>query len=53
MIENNELILVRPNRNLEDKIMEYRQEYIDNNEKHINGSCSLHRFDLFDEWLER
>jgi len=53
MIENNELMLIRPNKDLDNQIMEYRQEYIDNNENHINGSCSLHRFESFDQWLDR
>lgn len=55
MIENKELILLRPSKDLENKIMEYRQEFIqyNKNKNNINGSCSLHRFDSFDEWLDR
>ena len=53
MIENDELILIRPTKALENQIMAYRQRYLDNNENHINGSCSLHRFDSFEEWLDR
>lgn len=53
MIDNDDLVLIKPSKNIEMQIMEYRQKYIDNNEKHINGSCSLHRFNSFDEWLER
>lgn len=59
MIENNELMLIRPNKDLENQIMEYRQEYMQYNEKimkiknNINGSCSLHRFDSFNKWLDR
>lgn len=58
MIENNELKLLRPNKDLENQIIEYKIDFMQYNEKigkdknNINGSCSLHRFD-FDEWLDR
>ncbi len=51
--------MLRPSKDLENQLMEYRQEFMQYNEKikkdknNINGSCSLHRFDLFDEWLDR
>ncbi len=55
MIENKELVLLRPSKDLENKIMEYRQEFMqyNKNKNNINGSCSLHRFASFDEWLDR
>ena len=59
MIENKEIILLRPSKDLENRIMEYRKDYMQYNEmikkdnNNINGSCSLHRFDSFDEWLDR
>lgn len=58
MIENNELILLRPSKDLENQIMEYKRDFMQYNEKigkvknNINGSCSLHNFN-FDEWLDR
>lgn len=59
MIENKELLLFRPSKDLENQIMEYRKEFMQYNEmikkpkNTINGSCSLHRFDSFNEWLDR
>jgi predicted acetyltransferase len=59
MIQNNEIILLRPSKDLENQIMEYRKDYMDYNviikrlKNNINGSCSLQRFDSFDEWLDR
>lgn len=59
MIENKELMLLRPSKDLENQIMEYRKDFMQYNEmikkknNNINGSCSLHRFDSFDEWLNR
>jgi predicted acetyltransferase len=58
MIENNEIVLLRPSKVLENQIVEYKRDFMQYNEmikkarNNINGSCSLHRFD-FDEWLER
>ena len=48
----NELFIIRPSKDLEKKIREYRQEYFDFGETGINGSCGLARYDNFDEWLE-
>lgn len=47
-----ELILVKPSKVLEEKILEYKQEYLDFAETNINGSCGLYRCNDFDEWLE-
>jgi predicted acetyltransferase len=47
-----ELILVNPSKGLEEKILEYKQEYLDFEETNINGSCGLSRYNDFDEWLE-
>lgn len=47
-----ELILVKPSKVLEEKILEYKQEYLDFEETNINGSCGLARYNDFDEWLE-
>lgn len=46
------LILVKPSKELEKSIWEYRQEYFDCGEKHINGSYGIAYYDNFDEWLE-
>ena len=48
-----DLTLVKPNKSLENQIMDYRQEFIKHNEGHVNGSCSLHRFESFNEWMDR
>lgn len=47
-----DLILVKPSKNLEENIREYKQEYFDFGETNINGSCGIARSDNFDEWLE-
>lgn len=51
-IKLSELILVNPSKVLEEKILEYKQEYLDFGETNINGSCGLARYNDFDEWLE-
>lgn len=51
-IKLSELILVKPSKVLEEKILEYKQEYLDFKETNINGSCGLARYNDFDEWLE-
>ncbi|MBI9014658.1 MAG: GNAT family N-acetyltransferase [Clostridiales bacterium] len=47
----NGLSLVTPSKALEEKILEYRQEYFYFEEDNINGSCGLARYSDFDEWL--
>ena len=47
-----ELILVTPSKVLEEKILEYKKEYLNFEETTINGSCGLARYNDFDEWLE-
>ena len=46
-----ELILVNPSKVLEEKILEYKQEYLDFEETNINGRCGLACYND-DEWLE-
>lgn len=48
----NELMIVRPSSEMKEAIWEYRQEYFDSGETHINGSCGIAQADNFDEWLE-
>jgi predicted acetyltransferase len=48
----NDLFIIKPSKNLEKEIWEYRQEYFHFGETGINGSCGLARYDNFDEWLE-
>jgi predicted acetyltransferase len=48
----NELILIRPSYELKEAIWEFRQEYFDFGEPHINGTCGMTNFDNFEEWLE-
>ncbi|WP_204400396.1 GNAT family N-acetyltransferase [Alkaliphilus hydrothermalis] len=47
-----EIILVKPSKILEGKILEYKQEYLGFKETNINGSCGLAGYIDFDEWLE-
>jgi predicted acetyltransferase len=46
------IILVKPSKELEKSIWEYRQEYINFDETHINGSCGLSHYNDYNEWLE-
>lgn len=48
-----ELILVEPNETHKAACMEYRQEYIANGARNINGSSGLIRYADYDEWLEK
>jgi predicted acetyltransferase len=43
--------LVRPNRELRDKAIEFKQEFFSHDEKTINGSELLDQIDDYDEWL--
>lgn len=47
-----ELYLVKASKVLEKEIMDYRQEYSDHGEGHINGCCGLSHYNDFNEWLE-
>lgn len=44
--------LVRPNIELKDKAIEFRQEFFDNKEMIINGSELLDKTESYDDWLE-
>lgn len=44
--------LVRPNIELKDKAIEFRQEFFDNEEMIINGSELLDKTESYDDWLE-
>lgn len=43
--------LVRPNSGLKDKALDFKQEFLDNNEQTINGSELLDQMDDYDQWL--
>lgn len=47
----NELVLIKPSKELQDKIWQYRSEYLSFGETYINGSCNLAGYDNFDKWL--
>lgn len=47
----NELSLIRPSKDLEKVIWEYRQEFLEHGEA-VNGSCGLAYYENFYEWLE-
>ena len=46
------ITIIKPTKSHESAIMNYRQEYIDYGERRINGSCGLHHYANFDQWLE-
>ena len=46
-------MLIEPSKEYEKQALEYRQEYIDYGEQHINGSCGLIHYTNYDEWLEK
>lgn len=48
----NDLVLLKPSKEMEEAIWAYRQEHIRFGETHINGSCGLIHHHDFDEWLE-
>lgn len=48
-----DLVLVEPVKELEEQAIEYRQEYFEYNEKHINGSCGFIHHSDYDEWLKK
>jgi len=48
-----ELILVNPSKVLEEKIIEYRQEYLDFEETNIDGSCGLARGGKYEVYIEK
>jgi len=47
-----DLFIVRPSKDLEKEIWEYRQEYLDFGATNVNGSSGIAHFNNFDEWLE-
>jgi predicted acetyltransferase len=47
----NNLFLIRPSKDLEKEILQYKQGYFDFGETNVNGSCGLAHYDNFDEWL--
>ena len=44
--------LVRPDKEHKNKALDFKQEFLDNNEKIINGSELLDQMDDYDEWLK-
>ncbi len=44
--------LVRPNKQLKNKAIDFKQEFFSHNEKIINGSELLDQTDDYDEWLQ-
>lgn len=47
-----DLILIKPTMELRDKIREYREEFFDHGENHINGSCGIAHYNNYNEWLD-
>ena len=48
-----ELILIEPSKELEASAMQYRNDFIEHGETHINGSCGFIHYSNYDEWLDR
>ncbi len=48
----NELILCRPTKEMETKLLEYKEEYFRSGSTNVNGSSGLAYYDCFDEWLQ-
>jgi predicted acetyltransferase len=48
-----ELLLVEPSKELETAAMQYRNDYIEHGETHINGSCGFIHYPNYDEWLQK
>lgn len=46
-----ELYLVKPAKDMEEEALNYRREYINHGEGHINGSNGFSHYDNYDEWL--
>ncbi len=46
-----DLILMKPSKDLQQQIWDYRRECIDHGDPRINGSCGLDNHADFDEWL--
>lgn len=44
--------LIRPNLELKEKAMEFRQEFFDNNEMVINGSELFDKTESYEEWIK-
>jgi len=46
------LIFIRPNKELENQAIEFKNEFFENGETEINGSELLDKTDNYDKWLE-
>ena len=46
------ITLIRPSDELKNKALDFKQEFLDNNEIIINGSELLDQMDEYDEWLK-
>jgi len=38
---------------IETSAMQYRNDYIEHGETHINGSCGFYQYSNYDEWMDR
>ena len=47
----NEIYLVAPEYYHEELVQEYRKECLDAGEKRINGSCGLHHYERYEDWM--
>ncbi|MDR1663407.1 MAG: GNAT family N-acetyltransferase [Clostridiales bacterium] len=44
--------LKTPSLEMKNYVMAFREEFLQSGEKNIQGSCDLHRYDDFNEWLK-
>ncbi|MDD3362278.1 MAG: GNAT family N-acetyltransferase [Hespellia sp.] len=49
----NEIILIKPTKDMKAAALEYRKEHFDYGERMINGSELLDQIEDYDEWLEK
>ena len=49
--EKNKIRLIAPSPEMKNRVMDYRAEFIAAKEETIFGSCGLHRYKRFEEWL--
>ena len=52
-MDRNELVLVSPSKDMEQEILQYKEEHFAFGDRQVHGSGGLAFYDSFDEWLNR
>ena len=52
-MDRNELVLVPPSKDMEQEILQYKEEHFAFGDRQVHGSGGLAFYDSFDEWLNR